>query len=1028
MSRIPRRSRLLVIVVGFSFFAGFVALLAWPSEESAPSSALQLVYGSINQGRLPEDRGKSYAIRLRAGQFVHLVAEQLGADIELTLSDPLKGDLYQVDRPIGPTGTEQVSFVALSDGEYRIRIGDASGGKYSGPYRIFIQELRKSTLQDRKNAEAERDFYQAKALHGRGALREAERGYRESIRLWGEVKNRVRQADGFCGLGDIGMLTRDWSQAISAYKQCAESREADKNLLELIPALVGRAQAEEYLGHLSDAKALYAQALRLSESNKPEDKIQIEYRLATIQISQGETSQALEHLGKVIALGKSGKDQQILRLRAVSARGALYASLGKEDLALDDLERSFALAGELSSFEDQAVALRQEANIYASRGEFVKAIDLLKRSLGLRGKTADGIGEGTIFSSLGNVYYLAGRFDDALSAFQRAEQIFDKLRATAQHTVALTSLAWIHAVQQRPEIALKIFNDALPLARKGGNKPNESAILYGIAYAERQRGNLIISEARIDEAIKIMESLRSSAARADLQAAFFSDRESLYGFKIELLMDQHSLKPKSGYDMQAFQTSERARARGLYEALVKSSKLEKIPQDLLQQRYRLQKEINRWDLAHRRPDLSPQAKAGAIRHLHEVIALNEEVELKIQAAAGPVDTLSLLPSLSVWEVQNKVLDADTVLLEYYIAKDRVFLWAVSPRWFHSYEIRCPGLPGMISDTYSMWARGDSYSTQVVDVRWLSQCLLGPVTEVIGEKRLVVVSHGVLQKLPFAALLDPAVKNGEAPPLFVRHEITNAPSISVLAMLRKQREKRSPASIFLSLMADAVYGLDDERLPKGTRKRLVDANGEPSTLDFGRLRSSRKEAEAILDLSRGKTVDVAIGFKARREWALAGHLQHSQVVHLALHGSLNEEEPKLSGLVLSQVDSRGKRIDGLLRSHEIEDMKFSADLVVLSACRSGLGKDLRGEGLLALSQSFLSGGASAVVASLWKIDDRATAELMKRFYHGLIIDNLSPASALRKAQIEMWRDAHWRDPYYWAGFVLQGEWRGRQQMQ
>ena len=326
----------------------------------------------------------------------------------------------------------------------------------------------------------------------------------------------------------------------------------------------------------------------------------------------------------------------------------------------------------------------------------------------------------------------------------------------------------------------------------------------------------------------------------------------------------------------------------------------------------------------------------------------------------------------------------------------------------------------------MWARDGDNASHSFDAGYLSQCLLGPVVDLIREKRLVIVSHGELQRLPFEVLLDPAAKDKGKIPLLVQHEIVNVPSISVLARLRQQRGQRSPAPIFVSLVADAVYGMDDERIPSSVRKSLLRDATELRTLDFGRLRSSRKEAQAILDLSRGKPMEVAIGFDARREWVLAGHLQYSQVIHLSLHGILNDKEPELSGLVLSQIDSKGQRIDGLLRAHEIEDMKFSADLVVLSACRSGLGKDLRGEGLLALSQSFLSGGASSVIASLWRIDDRATAELMKHFYHGLIFEKLSPAAALRKAQIGMWRDAHWRDPYYWAGFVLQGEWKGRQQ--
>ena len=571
MSRNPRRLRLLVIVAGLGLLTCFIVLIAWCSEEHRPSPSSQLVYGAIGQGELPANQGKTYSIQLRAGQLLHIVAKQLGADVDLTLFDPMGRELYRIDSPSGPVGAEQVFLVASSDGEYQVKVGDASKGKHSGSYQIFIQELRESTSLDRKNAEADQDFYRAKNLFEHRILPEARRLYQESVRLWGEVKNRGRQADGLCSLGEVGIAARDWTEAIEAYRRCAEDRAEGKNFRGLVPALVGGAQAKEYQGSLSEAKVLYARALHLCNALRwPEEGVKIEYRLARIQIGQGETSQALEHLGKIIATGENGKDK-FLWLRALSARGALYSLLDKEDLALDDFERVFALAGKLNDFEDQAVALNQEASIYANRREFSRSVNLLEISLRLRRKMGNEVGEGTVFSTLGLVYYQAGRFDDALSAFQRAEQIFDKSREAVRRTVALTSLAWIHAVQRRPEIALKIFNDVLPLAKNGGNRPVESAVLYGIAYAERQKGNLIIAGAQIDEAIQVMESLRSSAARSDLQASLFADRETLYGFKVELLMDQHSLKPKAGYDLQAFQTSERARARNLYEALVKGT-------------------------------------------------------------------------------------------------------------------------------------------------------------------------------------------------------------------------------------------------------------------------------------------------------------------------------------------------------------------------------------------------------------------------------------------------------------------------
>ena len=167
---------------------------------------------------------------------------------------------------------------------------------------------------------------------------------------------------------------------------------------------------------------------------------------------------------------------------------------------------------------------------------------------------------------------------------------------------------------------------------------------------------------------------------------------------------------------------------------------------------------------------------------------------------------------------------------------------------------------------------------------------------------------------------------------------------------------------------------------------------------------------------------AIDFRANRATVTSPELGRYRVVHLATHGLLDTEHPELSGLVLSLVDERGQSQDGFLRLHEIYNLDWSAELVVLSACQTGLGREIRGEGLVGLTRGFMYAGSERVMASLWNVNDNVTAQMMKRFYEGLFARNLSPAAALRAAQVEMWKRPQWRSPYYWAAFVLQGEWR------
>ncbi|HKP12408.1 MAG TPA: CHAT domain-containing protein, partial [Blastocatellia bacterium] len=186
--------------------------------------------------------------------------------------------------------------------------------------------------------------------------------------------------------------------------------------------------------------------------------------------------------------------------------------------------------------------------------------------------------------------------------------------------------------------------------------------------------------------------------------------------------------------------------------------------------------------------------------------------------------------------------------------------------------------------------------------------------------------------------------------------------------------------------------------------------------------SRREAEAIAEAAPAGQALKALDFDASRAMATGGELSRYRVVHFATHGLLNSEHPELSGVVLSLVDHDGRPQNGFLRLHEIYNLDLPAELVVLSACQTALGKEVRGEGLVGLTRGFMYAGAARVMASLWKVDDAATAELMRRMYTRLLRENLRPAAALRAAQVEMWKQPRWQSPYYWAAFVLQGEYR------
>jgi CHAT domain-containing protein len=332
-------------------------------------------------------------------------------------------------------------------------------------------------------------------------------------------------------------------------------------------------------------------------------------------------------------------------------------------------------------------------------------------------------------------------------------------------------------------------------------------------------------------------------------------------------------------------------------------------------------------------------------------------------------------------------------------------------------------------------------------------ILGPVSEQLSSKRLLVIADGALQYIPFGALPGPTMKARSAygqgqpgstadtptqTPLIESHEIVSLPSASTLAVLQREVSGRNPASRTVAVFADPVFDKDDPRVQNSDgghtggnteetitevlHRALRDANVCAGNQSIPRLLASREEADAILSATSPRQIFRATDFDASRLTVTSADLSQYRVIHFATHGILDTERPELSGIVLSLVDRNGQAQNGFLRLHDIYNLNLPVDLVVLSACNTGLGREVKGEGLIGLTRGFMYAGAAGIVASLWKVDDEATAQLMKQFYKAMFNDRLPPSAALRQAQLAMWKQKRWHAPYYWAAFVFQGKYR------
>ena len=329
------------------------------------------------------------------------------------------------------------------------------------------------------------------------------------------------------------------------------------------------------------------------------------------------------------------------------------------------------------------------------------------------------------------------------------------------------------------------------------------------------------------------------------------------------------------------------------------------------------------------------------------------------------------------------------------------------------------------------------------LRRLSDLVIAPLGDLGAGSRLLVVADGALQYIPFG-MLPGSASDATYRPLVIDHEIVTMPSASVLAVQREQLKRRTNPGAGIAVIADPVFDRTDARLaaqpsaPRdlpvsdlGESTRILEHLGRPATAAkpttpsravIPRLPFTRNEADAILAAAKGQRNFRAVDFAATKEAVLGGALRDYRIVHFATHGFLDTERPTLSSIVLSLVDRNGNARDGFLRAQELYNLDLNADLVVLSACQTGLGKSIEGEGLIGLTRGLMYAGAQRVVVSLWNVSDRATASLMSRFYRDMLTNGKTPSAALRAAQLEVMKIKGWENPYYWAPFVMQGDWR------
>jgi CHAT domain-containing protein len=1019
---------------------------------------------------------KSVRVHARAGDYLQILAE---ADSQLVVKTSLfdsTGQLVAVTPSLGGTGgSAQIAAYAGAEGDLSLRV---TSQMLSANVRVCTLSLalrRPATDNDRIDAQAHQAFAKAtaQAVTGSQGMRAAVALLDSPIELARRSGDSVLELRAIFGKGQFLAILGDLPAALPFFNQALElSRKAgDKRAeahtlddLGLVTANLERypeaiefynralalqaqtlqpwetaltlsnlADAESALGRIDVALECLERQERIRQDLKDEFGLNETWLgMADVYLMTGDPERALEKLVGTLPHWpkfrdkEDGKESEINAYRKL---GLAYAALGNYDSAETALRTSMRHARTLGNARIIADTLLVEAQLWPAHNGNARSLAVIQEALAASRKARYKRGEALALIELGKLDIATGKSAAASPLLEKALNIATDLGQPYDDANARRVLGMANAALGKGPFAKIEFDNALAIERRIGDRFGEVQTLVESARLEDGAGQLEPALATLENALAVIDETRASLAAPELRASYLASQRAAYELSARVLVRLDQRHPGQGYDTRAFNISERAHARTLLDAIGDNAgQLDGAGGHQLKIR------LNALDAALHELASSEQSPHREQR-IAELLTQRSQLELEARsqsAGSSPrSESAATLP-----EIRERMLRGGTVLLEYLTGPQQTDLWVVSGAGLHHYAL--PGEAALqasvrrlydaltaadrlapnlaISQRHAALASADDDASR--EAQALTRSLLPMPSSQLGKGSVLIVADGPIQLVPFALLPAPRAANGTLGKL---HTIAFEPSASVLARMQEFRKLARDDKVLI--VADPVYNRLDPRLTAASNPPLPLASAAFSTT--GRLDSlpplpmSRVEAEHLASLVPGRATTL-LDFNAVPVNFQRLAADRFGIIHIAAHTLLDDRHPDLSGLVLSTIDSKARRVDGFLPLLDIYKLHLDAHLVVLSACETYIGADLRGEGLLGLARGFLYAGARQVVASLWKVDDRATAVFMDRFYAALLREKASAPDALRQAQNEMSKDPAWRSPRYWAGFVLEGD--------
>lgn len=843
--------------------------------------------------------------------------------------------------------------------------------------------------------------------------------YHQALDIDQQIGNKAHEAQILRSIGFTYYQISQYAQAMTFYQKALEAARAAVDTAGEFRYMMDIGLVYWERGGYAEAVATYRESLTHAQNRKDQNA---EYEacrhLGNAYWTMGNYSLALEFYLQSLDISKS-LDHKLKESFILNNIANVYYRTGHTGKALEYYNESLAILREAGAKPRVGICLNNIANIYFQKGNYPLAMDCYQQALEIARESGNKKMEANRMRNLANCYARSGSVHEAEKYFHEALKIAKTIGAKELEAKIYENQGHLFLSSNHLDQAHSSFSEALRIAQHLGLPAIVWPAYAGLGSVLEKQNRSAEAINFFRQAIDVIEDIRSQITLEEHKSGFLAGKIKVYESLINLLVEQNGKYPVEGFDKEAFHFMERAKARAFLDSLgtgdaALRSNLSAV---LREDESKLTKAISSIQTELVVPGLSPENRQRLLKKLEKAEENYAYLVQKIRRQSAQYAQLIYPEPYGLEDIQRRLPDNETALIEYFIGEVNSFVFCLTQdKFIASKMVPDSDLQEKVTDYIKLLsARSDREFTAHAAGHRLYRDLMGPVEDIFKKrKNLIIIPDSALNYLPFETLiLSKAPEQNRF--LIEDFNISYAPSSSsLLNILERQR----PASQQKELLAFAnpEYIFENEKRSEIKAEEILREFYLEQGFDFSPLVFSEKEVKSIAKLFKKKLRDINTKDKAKEEYLKEVSLADYKIIHFATHGLIDDRVPHRSAVILSLDDDSTE--DGFFQAREVFNTRLNADLVVLSACQTGKGKLEKGEGVSGLYRAFLHAGSRSVLMSLWSINDKATAEFMKSFYGELAVGR-SKSDALRETKLRM-ISSKYRNPFYWAAFVLNGE--------